>query len=226
MSECWLDSIVDDIQNITDIIEVIEIIEIMVKNTDYSDSLNASQELNVSIYIIKHLQNYVKLHKNEIDYSIARNLSINFVNLLSNLINQNNAWNSSTNNEKTEMASQILLYIEITSFTLSCNQNITNELEVISTNNIIVKTFHTNFSHEIIFEANGSSIIIPKDIYFEDKTNTCNDSAVGALIVSLEKYLLNGIKDEQQINTEIIAFSITNDNKTIELNNGMKVRMR
>ena len=223
-TECWLDIIVNDMPNITDINDVNEILEIMVQNTNDSYSLNTSKELNVSIFIIKQLQNYVELHNNEIDFSIARNLSINFVNLFSKLINQKNEWNNSTNNEKTEMASDILLYNQFTSFTLSNNQNITNELEVISHNNI-VKTLHTSFSHEIIFEANESSIIIPKVIYFESN-NSCNNSAVGVLINKLGLYLFNGLQDGQQINTNIIAFSAIYSIISIQLSNGLKARIR
>jgi len=135
-----------------------------------------------------------------------------------------------TDSQKTELASEILLNIQKTSFTLSCKQDQNNQIEEFNFGNIFVKTYHTNFSEKVIFEVNGSSIVIPKEIDLKPlKTiddNKCDYSAVGALINKLKEYMLTGMKDQQIINTEIIAFSITNSDQIFEINDGKKTRIR
>jgi hypothetical protein len=88
-----------------------------------------------------------------------------------------------------------------------------------------VNTYHTNLREELVFGANSSSIFIPKGIIL-DELNTCNNSAFGALINTLDTYLSLGISNEQKINTKILAFSITNTSEINQINDGIKVRIR
>jgi hypothetical protein len=141
------------------------------------------------------------------------------------LNNQNIAWSNATNDEKSEIASQILLQIQYTSFTLSCNQNTSHKLIEVKNRNLFVNTYHTNLREELVFEANSSSIFIPKGIIL-DELNTCNNSAFGALINKLDTYLLRGISKSQKINTKILAFSITNASELNQINDGIKVKIR
>jgi hypothetical protein len=108
---------------------------------------------------------------------------------------------------------------------MTCFQNSTNDFIEIQNENIITEIFYTNFKKSIIFKANGSSIIIPAGTNIEPKYK-CNNSAAGALINHLERYLSIDLDDYQIINTEIIAFSATNANQSIQMNDGLKVRVR
>jgi hypothetical protein len=70
----------------------------------------------------------------------------------------------------------------------------------------------------------GSSIEIPKDIYF-DGSDECFDYGVGYAINKLGDYL-SVENSELDINTNIIAFSIENTNKTNQISGGLKVSIR
>ena len=220
-SECPINGIINSVKNTSDINKVIKsFIEI----TDNENSLNTSEEIKHIMRLVEILYSLIDINHEELEYENALNLTTNFINLFNNLINQKNSWNYMTNSEMNEIASQILLYIQFTSFILSCNQY-NSHTNVISNENIIVETYNIDFSEDIIFDANGSYITIPKN--FNNISNTiCNNSAVAALINKLYSFLLNGLQDEQQINTNIIAFSATNSNESIELSDGLKASIK
>jgi hypothetical protein len=208
-----------------DISDVKKKLEAIVEYTENENSITNSKELIEVMDLIKILQNLVYSYNHQIDFDIALNLTTNFLQLFSNLINKNNAWSNATNDEKSEIASQILLQIQYTSFTLSCNQNTSHKLIELKNKNLFVNTYHTNLREELVFGANSSSIFIPKGIIL-DELNTCNNSAFGALINTLDTYLSLGISNEQKINTKILAFSITNTSEINQINDGIKVRIR
>jgi hypothetical protein len=54
----------------------------------------------------------------------------------------------------------------------------------------------------------------------------CRNSSVASLIDKLDNYLLGGIVENQVINSNIIAFSLTKDNKTTQINDGPKIKLR
>jgi hypothetical protein len=208
-----------------DISDVEKELEAIVEYTDNENSITNFKELIQVMDLIKILQNLVYSYNQQIDFDIALSLTTNFLQALSNLNNQNIAWSNATNDEKSEIASQILLQIQYTSFTLSCNQNTSHKLIEVKNRNLFVNTYHTNLREELVFGANSSSIFIPKGIIL-DELNTCNNSAFGALINKLDTYLLRGISKNEKINTRILAFSITNTSEINQINDGIKVRIR
>ncbi len=213
------------VENEFDINYVLKKIMAIVKCTESHQSIKTAEELRFIMDSIIELQNLVDLHESQINFDNALNLTTNFLQALSNLINQNVAWSNATNDEKSEIASKILLQIQYTSFTLSCNQNTSHKLIEVKNRNLFVNTYHTNLREELIFGANSSSIFIPKGIIL-DEINTCNNSAFGALINTLDTYLSLGISNEQKINTKILAFSIINASQINQITDGIKVKIR
>jgi hypothetical protein len=102
--------------------------------------------------------------------------------------------------------------------------NGTNEIIEFNNRNIFLKIYSTNCSESIVFESNGSSIGIPNEIYF-DGSDECYDYGIGYAVNKLGDYL-SVVNQELDINTKIIAFSINNTNKTISLNDSLKVKIR
>jgi hypothetical protein len=125
--------------------------------------------------------------------------------------------------ERTEIASKILLYIQYTAFSLSKFLDKDNILSRIENENIVTNIYFTDYSEEIEFTANDSSIIIPEEISLEENTT---NSGVGSMIKNLDNYLSNGLNGTQIINTDIIAFSATNSNKTIQIKDDKKITVR
>lgn len=207
-----------------DITIIMKELQKIIKETEKDDSLTTTEELEQKMDSIRTLQNLVDFYESEIDLDIEFNLTSNFMQVFSNLINQRIAWINTTDSNKTEIASQILLHIQYNSFTLSCKQNISNELKQVTNRNIIVNTYHTNFSQQLVFEANSSSIVIPKGLDLNE-LNKCNNSAFGALINQLHSYLLPENDGKQLINSKILAFSVTNDSQTNQINDGVRIRL-
>jgi hypothetical protein len=102
--------------------------------------------------------------------------------------------------------------------------NGTNEIIEFNNRNIFLKIYSTNCNESIVFESNGSSIGIPNEIYF-DGSDECYDYGVGYAVNKLGDYLSVG-NSEIDINTNIIAFSINNTNKSNQINNDLKVNIR
>jgi hypothetical protein len=210
-------------RNITDINDVTESLEVINNKTESDDSLNTSDELNKIVYIMIKLQNFIDSGEIVLNKSMSLKITNDFLNAYNNIINQNNAWINTTVDEKTKIASQLLLYVQKCSYISRLFINDTNEPIEFPNQNILIKIYSTNCSQSIIFESNGSSIEIPNEIYF-DGSDECYDYGVGYAINKLGDYLSAGIFGKD-INTNIIAFSINNTNKTIQINNGSKVRI-
>ena len=123
--------------------------------------------------IVGKLQNYVNINSNEINFNNATDLTTKFINVFNNLIDQNIAWSNVSDGEKTDISSSVLMNIQFSAFILSYNLNKTKNSRQISepvfTENIIVNTYLTDFSESFDFEANGSSITIPKGLSFDQK---------------------------------------------------------
>ncbi len=205
-------------RNITDINDVIKALEDIGRNTESDDSLNTLNELRIIVDFLMKLQNFVDSDDKELNFTIALIITNDFMKAYNNLINQNIAWNNTEIEEKTGIASNILLYIQYTAFFLSKFLDKDNNSLRIEKEKIITNIYFTDYSEEIVFTANDSSIIIPKGISLEEKIN----SGVGSMIQNLDNYLSNGLNGTQVINTDIIAFSATNSNKTIQITDDKK----
>jgi hypothetical protein len=223
VSDCWINDILDKIDNITQIEEVYEVLDTIINGTETNSSLSSSDGLKDVVTIVEKLQ--YKLNLIKVDLDVATNLTKKFIKVFNNLINQNNAWDNATQTEKTDISSKILINIQNTSFILSCSLNQTKEKEIILTQNIIIETYFSKFEESVYFQANKSSITIPSGLSLNIERE-CRNSSVASLINKLDNYLLEGIVENQIINSEIIGFSLTKDNKTTQINDGLKVRMR
>jgi hypothetical protein len=220
-NDSWIDDLID--KNITDIDDVIESLEDIESHTESDNSLNTSDELKKIVDFIIKLQNFVDSNEKIINMTLALNITNDFMRVYNNLINQNNAWINTTIDEKLTIASDILLYIQKSSYISRPFMNGTNEIIEFNNRNIFMKIYSTNCSESIVFESNGSSIEIPKGIYF-DGSDECYDYGVGYAINILGNYL-SAENSEIDINTNIIAFSIINSNKTNLINDGLKVKI-
>ncbi len=141
------------------------------------------------------------------------------------MIDQNKTWDNATQTEKTDISSKILINIQYTSFILSCSLNQTKQKEMILTQNIIIETYFSKFEERINFEANKFSLTIPSGLNLNIERE-CRNSSVASLIDKLDNYLLGGIVENQIMNSKVIEFSLTKDNKTTQISDGLKVRMR
>jgi hypothetical protein len=103
-------------KNITDINDVIEYLYEMKEITENDESLVCSDELREFVDFLVKLQNFVDSDESEMDFEIAFNITKMFLEIYSNLINQNIAWNKTNSLEKVVIASKIMLYIQYTFF--------------------------------------------------------------------------------------------------------------
>jgi hypothetical protein len=211
ISECWINNLL--IENITDLNDVIDLLEMISERTHNSNTLVSYEALNKIMLVLVELHSFSD-SSIESNFETSIDITKNFMRVLNNLIIQSLAWNNTKTEERTAIASQILLYIQYTAFSLSKFLDKDNNLLRIENENIVTNIYFTDYSEEIIFTANDSSIVIPKEISLEEKTT---NSGVGTMIKNLGNYLSNGLNGTQIINTDIIAFSATNSNKTIQL---------
>jgi methionyl-tRNA synthetase len=221
INDSWIDDLID--KNITDINDVIESLEYIESHTESDNSLNTSDELKKIVAFIIKLQNFVDSDEKELNFTTALNITNDFMRVYNNLINQNNAWINTKVDEKTRIASNLLLYVQKSSYVSRPFINGTNKIIELNNRNIFMKIYSTNCSESIVFESNGNSIEIPREIYF-DGSDECYDYGVGYAINKLGDYLSED-NSEIDINTNIIAFSIINTNKTNLINDGLKVKI-
>jgi hypothetical protein len=218
----WVDDLID--RNITDINDVIECLEVIRSQTESDNSLNTSNELRKIVDFIIKLQNFIDSNVKELNITSALKITNDFMGVYDKLINQNNVWIKTTIDDNPTMASDILLYIQKSSYISRPFMNGTNEIIEFKNQNVFMKIYSTNCSEKIIFESNGSSIEIPKDIYL-DGSDECYDYGVGYAINKLGSHLSTK-NSGLNINTNIIAFSINNADKTIQINNGLNIKIR
>jgi len=215
VSQCWADEIIEKVNFI---------LKMIINDTERDNSITSSEILQNVITTVENLQDVIN-NLIDIDSSDARGVTKNFIHVYNNLINQNIAWNDANQTEKTMIASKVLINIQYSAFIMSCHLNKTDQNERILMKNIIVEYYLTDFEKQIYFEANDSSISVPGGLEI-DRENVCNNSSVASLIDQLNNYLLGGMNKNQMINTKVIGFSLTNDNKTNKINNNKKVRIR
>ncbi len=116
MSEFWANNLFN--ANITDLNDVIDSLKMIPERTQNYKTLVSYEALN------KIMINLIKLHSIS-DSSIESNLESttnvtnNFSGAFNNLIIRDIAWNNTEKKDKTVIASEILLYIQYTAFSLS-----------------------------------------------------------------------------------------------------------
>ncbi len=219
----WLEELSN--KTIEDVNDVLESVKSIRRITENRDLFSLSEELKKLMSFMRTIYEFVEQSKAEIELNAASNITKDCLTIFSHMINQNNAWNNASDGDKTEMASQILLYIHYTAFLLSCSLNDVIQAEEILKDNMFVKTFHLNSSQNLLFKTNNTSIHIPREINSNDNKE-CNNSAFGAIIKELGTYLSEDLSNEQKINSDILAFGISNSNETFLIQNDTKVKMR
>ncbi|CAG2163004.1 unnamed protein product [Oppiella nova] len=222
---CWLDELVN--KTIESVDDMTKSLQTLVDNTRTNNSLNSMSHLGKVMKVVINLQTFLQVNGSQVEPSIAVDVSDNFVHTYSQVIDQSFAWSNGSDTERLETASQLLLYIQYTAFSSNCYLSPLNDTRKFVSDNVF-EMHYFNKTDKILFEYNSSSILIPDGIVFSDAdySQSCQkNSDFGALIQGLEKHLSKELMDKQEINTEIIAFSINNANGTHELNDGKNVRV-
>ncbi len=214
-NDSWIDKLINT--SITGIDGVLEGIKIIVEETDRCDHFIDFHDIENIVHL---LVGWLSIVENNIDCGFNKLIAIvqSYMNAFNNLIFQFDGWNNATGNEETEIAAKILFYIQYIAFILGRNPG--NYSIRIENENMITSISFMD-TDLIEFKANGSSIIVPRDIINDNVSNF----SVGSLIKRLDNYLMNGINESQVINTKIISISIANSNKTILLEGNKKVRI-
>ncbi len=219
----WLEELFNKtIEDVNDVLDSVKSIRKITKNREL---FSLSEDLNKLMSYMRRIHDFVEKNITQMELNAVSNITISSLTIFSHMINQNNAWNNASNWEKTEMASQILLYIQYTAFLLSCSLNDVKQTEEILRDNMFVKTFHFNSSQDLFFKTNNTSIRILQGID-SNENKECNNSAIGAIIKELGIYLSQNLSNELKINSDILAFSISNPNETLLIQNDAKVKMR
>jgi hypothetical protein len=222
-SECdkWLKDLPDYFISLDEALGASEKIS---NKTNKNNAIISNKILSILLEKVEKLQEFID-GKTELNFDNAKNFAQKSIDSFSNVINQKYAWINSTVEQKVNMSSKILTFIQKSSFTLVLRQNSSND--GITKENIYLETFVTNSSEELVFPSkntNTSSISVPKGTEIKDKSDNQNNIAVGAIINKIKDYLMGGITENKKINSEILSFSLRKETNSIELNREVKIR--
>jgi hypothetical protein len=224
-SKC-LDKIEESLKSIN-LAKVEKTLEVILENTRKDDDINELDQINNVMKIIRKTQNFVQENP-DIELNDALNHTSKTLEIISNLINQKDAWIKSSTENQIETGSKILSLIQLSSEVIACRQESSNEKIILKNENIFLEAFVTYFDEIITFPnssvAKSSSIFIPKGIKHMKNFQNCNNSAIGILINKLQDYLLGKVKNLEYIGSEILAFSLSNETEPIKLNKKVKIR--
>jgi hypothetical protein len=221
-NKSWINGLID--KNISDINAVIECLNYIKENTDGIKSLETCEELKYIVQFLSGLQEFINSDNQELNFNMALNVTIGFLDVLSNIIKQSNGFINATSDEKTEIASKILLRIQYCSHIFGPNMSDTNRIIEIEKKNIFMKIFPMNFSQKLSFSNNGS-FIETNDVYF-DGNNESYFYATGFVINELGNYLSPKTSVNQEINSYIIALFTTKSNETNQNDDSFRVLFR
>jgi hypothetical protein len=214
---------IDDLKNFTlnDYKDVERLIEIIKNNTGADNAINSNIRMGEILDIIENLQFFVE-SLSDINLTKAKVYATKSMGIFSNLFDQSQAWDNSTVEQKTNIASRILSAIHNSSFTLVQRLSNENRVEKIICDHIYLSTLIVNSSQEILFPDDNNdksgSIKMPKiNLMNEEKTNR-NFRAVGAIINKLQTNLLGGMNEKKKINSIILSFSLINQTGYVKVN--------
>jgi hypothetical protein len=217
----WIDEMIDgSIHNISNVVTNLEMIK---KITRKETSIKNFEELKKLVNYLINLQDFVHSEEKRVVDNIAWDISYDLVIIFNNLIDQSFAWIEGAAEAK-KIASKILLYVPYSSFILRFNNHYIVEREL---KNIYLRAYSLSDNERIVFAFNESSIEIPEAISFNQ--NLLLESkrfGIGYFIKGLGNYLVNKSCIEQEINSEVIAFSFNYTNQTQKINNNLRVRIR
>ena len=225
--ECSLGHLLNE--TIYSVEDVQKIFENMNNLLRLDSSLNSFSNISQVNKIIRNINLFLNEKYSDLDAIITKVITNSSVQIFSKTLDQTIAWNNGTDSERTEAASEILTLIQSTSFILNCYLSEENNSSDFISDNLYEKQFF-NFSEKIFFEYNSSSISVPEISYFEnieEELRSCKkDSSLGAVIRKLNNYMNESLRENQRMNTELMAFSIRNTNKTHPLRDGQTVKIK
>ncbi|CAG2164218.1 unnamed protein product [Oppiella nova] len=199
----WLEEL--DKTDIDSVDTAIDVIETITKKTYNNNTIVESEKLSKVLDIVSKVQSFVE-NANDSSLVVVKNYTHGVINTFSHILDQKYAWINSTSKEKTNLASKILLTTQSSSYTLSLQQNRSTKSVEISTHDFYINSFYINKF------LNTST----------ERTNT----AFGAIIRNIDGYLMANIKDNFEINSDILSFSLNNKSEIIELNNEVIITLR
>ena len=228
----WIEEIktnVTEIQNINDTMEYSKI----VNNKTKSEELEFHEEVKLFLDIIEILRMKFDDFGNKEDYKVAINFTKEIINSCSNLLNQNQAWNSSDSSDSIERESssiRIMFQLQYSAFTLGCHVSDPQLLNHFKTANIDIESYlSTNqmFNETIKYQANYSSILIPPNLNVtKDYKCTNKTIAFGGLYNRIGDHVERNLPSNTKLNSKIIVFSMTNSTNKFELPKGNMVKIR
>ena len=220
----WVDGL-DNIPDIEYISQAIKLIEFISNKTEKNDTIKQSDKLSKVLNVISKVQDYVN-SANDTDLGKLYIYSSTIVETFTHIMDQKQAWVNSTANEKTILASKILIGTQSSSYALSLQQNSTENFVEIKNNDFYINTFYTDSSQGLIFpnkKKNFSTIFIPPNTMFVNSTLERNSTAIGAIISNLNGYMTANLEEYHEINSDILSFSLTNSSERILLNQDVKI---
>ncbi len=217
----WIDEMINgSILNVSNVVIDLEMIK---KMTSKETSIKVFEELKNLVNYLIVLQDFVHSEEKRVDCNTAWAISYDFVIIFNNLIDQSFAWIEGAAEAK-KIASKILLYVSYSSFILKFSDHY---IAVRELKNIYLRAYTLSDNEGIVFAYNGTSIEIIEDISFNQ--NLLLESkrfGIGYFIKGLGNYLANKSCIEQEINSEVIAFSFNYTNQTQKIYNNLRVRIR
>ncbi|CAG2113557.1 unnamed protein product, partial [Medioppia subpectinata] len=185
-------------------------------------SLVTDAVLNQTLNIIDTLQQRVP--KKTKDPKHLRTFTEHVVQSCSDVLESERAWDKIDHDQvKANFSSNILHFMQRSSFALGCREpsNTTNSShEAIHKDNIVVQTFTMDYSKETTFLVKhmASSIKLPAGIPEPPRDQECiPGTAVGAVIDKLSRYLSVNFADKHELNSDIVAFSVANNQNSTQL---------
>ncbi|CAG2172737.1 unnamed protein product, partial [Oppiella nova] len=153
--------------------------------------LVTNSSLNRTLNIIDNLQQ--KVHNKIKDTDYLRKFTENIVQICSNVLDCDRAWDQINHNDvKSSFSSNILQYMQRSTFALGCTERTDTSHKPIKRNNIVVQTFTMDYNKTTTFQVQhmDSSITIPAGIPAQKPDENCNaGTAVGAVFDKLSRYL-------------------------------------
>jgi hypothetical protein len=226
-SEC--DKWIDELHPIRSMFNASEVTEKIISNTEKNNSIMSYVKMAQVIAKVEDIQRFVNNQKDN-SLNLAKSIAKQITRALSNILDQKYAWINSTVEQKINTSNEILINIQLTGFMVAHQQDEEHSIEIIRSKNIYLNTFFTNSREELLFPTNNThkicSIIIPQGIKVETKNQTENNTAIGAVVYKIREYLLGGLTEHKIVNSEVLAFSMSEGFDTIQLNKAVKIRLK
>ena len=206
---------VDGMQDSTRSIKLVEN-SVILRNILSKHTMKTNNSLINTVMIMGKIDKFSR----SVNKELMANFTDNMAESCNEVLDHNEAWqNVDQNHMKIEMSSSILDFIRTTGFNLGCNRNITKNTKIIKSN-VAIETYSLDSENTMHIKLNGSKsgIILPVGMPDIDPDTGCDrGTAVGAVVSKITNYLGANLEKHQEINTNIIVFSIKNSRNSTEL---------